>query len=151
MAMSLRDDSDDNALTAAINTTPLVDVMLVLLIIFLITVPVVTHSVPVALPHEVNQPTVTKPDNITIAVDRDGNLYWNDARLADNTALLDHLKQRAGDSPQPEVHIRADKDARYEFVGRVVVDCQRAGIAKVAFITEPDRGGAAAPAGQRAE
>jgi biopolymer transport protein ExbD len=144
MAMTgLLSDSDD-ALTASINTTPLVDIMLVLLIIFLITVPVVTHSVPVALPHEVNQPTVTKPENINIAVDRDGNFYWNDARLADNAALLARLKDRASANPQPEVHIRADKDVRYEFVGRVVVDCQRAGIAKVAFITEPDRGSAAA-------
>jgi biopolymer transport protein ExbD len=140
--IGLRGDDSEGTLTAAINTTPLVDIMLVLLIIFLITVPVVTHSVPVALPHEVNQPTVTKPENVNIAVDRDGNIYWNDAKLADNAALLARLKDRAGDTPQPEVHIRADKDARYEFVGRVVVDCQRAGIAKVAFITEPDRGSA---------
>ena len=140
----LRSESEDDALTASINTTPLVDIMLVLLIIFLITVPVVTHSVPVALPHEVNQPTVTKPENITIAVDKDGNLYWDDAKLEGNAALLDRLKARAGDNPQPEVHIRADKDARYEFVGRVVVDCQRADIAKIAFITEPDRGALAA-------
>jgi biopolymer transport protein ExbD len=140
--IGLRGDDSEGTLTAAINTTPLVDIMLVLLIIFLITVPVVTHSVPVALPHEVNQPTVTKPKNINIAVDRDGNIYWNDAKLADNAALLARLKDRVGDNPQPEVHIRADKDARYEFVGRVIVDCQRAGIAKVAFITEPDRGSA---------
>jgi biopolymer transport protein ExbD len=143
---ALHSDSSEDALAASINTTPLVDIMLVLLIIFLITVPVVTHSVPVALPHEVNQPTVTKPENINIAVDREGNLYWNDAKLADNAALLDRLKRRAGDAPQPEVHIRADKDVRYEFVGRVVVDCQRAGIAKVAFITEPERGSAVAAA-----
>ena len=144
--IGLRGDSDEDALSASINTTPLVDIMLVLLIIFLITVPVVTHTVPVALPHEVNQPTVTKPENINIAVDRDGNLYWNQAKIESNAALLDRLKQRASDNPQPEVHIRADKDARYEFVGRVVVDCQRAGIAKVAFITEPDRGSAVAAA-----
>jgi biopolymer transport protein ExbD len=144
--IGLRGDDSEGTLTAAINTTPLVDIMLVLLIIFLITVPVVTHSVPVALPHEVNQPTVTKPENINIAVDRDGNIYWNDAKLADNAALLARLKDRADATPQPEVHIRADKDARYEFVGRVVVDCQRAGIAKVAFITEPDRGSAVAAA-----
>ena len=144
MAMGLRDDSDDSAFTASINTTPLVDIMLVLLIIFLITVPVVTHSVPVALPHETNQPTQTKPQNIVIAVDKDGNVYWNDAKVADNTTLLNALKTRSLDVPQPEVHIRADKDARYEFVGRVVVDCERAGIAKVAFITEPDRGSAVA-------
>ena len=143
--VGLRDDSDDEAgLTASINTTPLVDIMLVLLIIFLITVPVVTHTVPVALPRETNQPTQTKPEDITIAVDKDGNVYWNDAKVADNDVLLNALKSRSVDVPQPEVHIRADKDARYEFVGRVVVDCQRAGIAKVAFITEPEHGSAVA-------
>lgn len=135
-------DSGEDDFAASINTTPLVDIMLVLLIIFLITVPVVTHSVPVNLPHEVNQPTVTKPQNIVIAVDKDGNVYWNDAKVADNTVLLNALKQRSVDVPQPEVHIRADKDARYEFVGRVVVDCERAGIVKVAFITEPEHGSA---------
>ncbi len=138
--IGLRSEEDDDALTASINTTPLVDIMLVLLIIFLITIPVVTHTVPVALPNEVNQPTQTKPENIVIAVDKDGNIYWNDGKLASNDVLFAKLKERAVDIPQPEVHIRADKDARYEFVGRVVVDCQRAGIAKLAFITEPDRG-----------
>jgi biopolymer transport protein ExbD len=139
-----RDEGEEDTFAASINTTPLVDIMLVLLIIFLITVPVVTHSIPVALPHETNQPTQTKPNNIVIAVDKDGNVYWNDAKVADNTTLLNALKTRSVDVPQPEVHIRADKDARYEFVGRVVVDCERAGIAKVAFITEPDRGSAVA-------
>jgi biopolymer transport protein ExbD len=138
---------DDDALMASINTTPLVDIMLVLLIIFLITVPVVTHTVPLALPREVNQPTQTRPDNITIAVDVTGNVYWNEARVADDMTLLQRLKERATANPQPEVHIRADKDVRYEFVGRVVVDCQRAGIAKVAFIIEPDRGAAASGGG----
>jgi biopolymer transport protein ExbD len=144
MAMMFRpDDSDDEALVSSINTTPLVDVMLVLLIIFLITVPVVTHSAAVALPHEVNQPTRTRPQNIVITVDKDGKLYWNADKLGDPGMLLERLKQRSVEQPQPEVHIRADKDARYAFVGRVVVACQRAGIAKVAFITEPDRGAAA--------
>jgi len=131
---------EEEPLAAAINTTPLVDIMLVLLIIFLITIPVVTHSVPVALPHEVNQPTQTKPQNIIVAVDKEGGLYWNDGKLADNHQLLEKLEARANEQPQPEVHIRADRDARYEYVGRVVVDCQRAGIAKVAFIIEPDHG-----------
>ena len=146
MAMSsgLRSDTEEAALSASINTTPLVDIMLVLLIIFLITIPVVTHTIPVALPREVNQPTKTKPENIIVAIDKDGAVYWNDARLADNRTLLAKLKQRAVASPQPEVHIRADKAVRYEYVGRVVVDCQRAGIAKIAFITEPDRGSAVA-------
>jgi biopolymer transport protein ExbD len=143
MAMSLGRPDDEDELVASINTTPLVDIMLVLLIIFLITVPVVTHSVPVALPHEVNQPTKTRPDNITLAVDKAGTVYWNDSRVADDATLLAKLKARSADDPQPEVHIRADRDARYEFIGRIVVDCQRAGIAKIAFIVEPDRGSAA--------
>jgi biopolymer transport protein ExbD len=138
-------DGEKDGLIASINTTPLVDVMLVLLIIFLITIPVVTHSVAVALPHEMNQPTKTRPQNIIIAVDKDGTLFWNDSALADATMLPEKLKARAADQPQPEVHIRADKEARYEFVGRVVVACQRAGIGKVAFITEPDHGAAPQP------
>jgi biopolymer transport protein ExbD len=144
MAMTFRPDGDDDeTLVSSINTTPLVDVMLVLLIIFLITIPVVTHSAPVALPHEVNQPTRTRPQNIVITVDKDGNLYWNAGKLADAGTLLERLKQRSVEQPQPEVHIRADKDVRYAFVGRVVVTCQRAGIGKVAFIIEPDHGTAA--------
>ena len=145
MAMTFRSGDDgEEELVSSINTTPLVDVMLVLLIIFLITIPVVTHSVPVALPHEVNQPTHTKPQTIVVAVDRDGNIFWNDTRLPDASALLERLKERASDQPQPEVQIRADKDVRYAAVGRVVVACERAGIAKVAFITEPDLAGAGA-------
>ena len=140
MAMNVGSDSGEDEVTSSINTTPLVDVMLVLLIIFLITIPVVTHSVPVVLPHEVNQPTKTKPQNIVIAIDKEGGMFWNDKKLADAGVLLDGLKQRAVEQPQPEVHIRADRDVRYEFVGRVVFTCQRAGIAKVAFITEPAHG-----------
>jgi biopolymer transport protein ExbD len=137
MAMSAG-PAEDGSPMSDINTTPLVDVMLVLLIIFLITIPVVAKSVPVALPHEANQPTRTKPETIVLAVDRDGGLYWNDGRLADGAALRERLAARAGDTPQPEVQIRADREVRYEFVGRVVVECQRAGIATLAFITEPD-------------
>jgi biopolymer transport protein ExbD len=143
--LDLGRDPDDEDLVATINTTPLVDVMLVLLIIFLITIPVVTHTVAVALPHERNQPTTTRPDNIIIAVDREGGVYWNDKQLSGYDALLERLKARAADLPQPEVHIRADQETRYEFVGRVVADCQRAGILKIAFITEPHPGAAAAP------
>jgi len=141
--LGMHDDRDD-ALTASINTTPLVDIMLVLLIIFLITIPVVTHTVPVALPREVNQPTVTKPENIVISIERDGTVYWNEAKVGDRAALLAKLEERAVDVAQPEVHIRADRDVDYEAVGRVVVDCRRAGIAKIAFILEPDRGAAVA-------
>ena len=119
-----------------INTTPLIDVMLVLLIIFLITIPVVIRSVPLELPKERNLPTQTKPENIVIAVDKDGNVFWNN-QLTEDRKLLAQLKEIAVKIPQPEVHIRGDKDGRYEFVGRVVYACQRAGILKIGFITEP--------------
>ncbi|MDE1149491.1 MAG: biopolymer transporter ExbD [Azospirillaceae bacterium] len=134
------DGDDDGEVVSAINTTPLVDIMLVLLIIFLITVPVVTHTVNVELPKERNQPTKTKPENIVIAVNRDGDIFWNQAKVPDYTTLLNKLKERSGEKPQPEVHIRGDRNARYEYVGRVVVAAQRAGISKIGFITEPPAG-----------
>jgi biopolymer transport protein ExbD len=129
--------ADDDDLVADINTTPLVDVMLVLLIIFLITIPVVIQTVPLTLPKERSQPTQTKPENIVISVNRDGDVFWNNQPVPDERRLLDRLKEIAVKKPQPEVHIRGDKDGRYEFVGRVVFACQRAGILKVGFITEP--------------
>ena len=135
MAMTVGQEADDD-LVAAINTTPLVDVMLVLLIIFLITIPVVIRAVPLELPKERNVPTQTRPENIVIAVDKDGNVFWNN-QLTDDRKLLNQLKEIAVKIPQPEVHIRGDKDGRYEFVGRVVYACQRAGILKIGFITEP--------------
>ncbi|OFZ86564.1 MAG: biopolymer transporter ExbD [Betaproteobacteria bacterium RBG_16_64_18] len=128
-------DAEDEVVST-INTTPLVDVMLVLLIIFLITIPVVIQSTPVELPKEVNQPTQTKPENIVIAVNKDGDVFWNN-ELIDDRKLLARLKQIAVKQPQPEVHIRGDRNARYEFVGKVVFNCQRAGILKIGFITEP--------------
>jgi len=138
MGATIRTEGDDDdAMISAINTTPLVDVMLVLLIIFLITIPVVTHSVPVTLPKEINQPTQTKPENVVLAVDREGTLFWNDQALDGAAALLDRLKVAAAQSPQPEVHVRGDENARYEAVGRIVLACQRAGISKIGFITEP--------------
>ncbi len=133
-------DGDENELVSTINTTPLVDIMLVLLIIFLITIPVMTHTIPVHLPQDRNQATQTKPENIVIAVTKDGTYYWNQAPVADIPALLEKLKKVAVIVPQPEVHIRADEDGRYEFVGKVVVALQRAGILKIAFITEPPGG-----------
>jgi len=128
-------DAEDEVVSA-INTTPLVDVMLVLLIIFLITIPVVIQSTPVELPKETNQPTQTKPENIVIAVTKDGDVFWNN-ELVDDKKLLARLKEIAVKQPQPEVHIRGDRNARYEFVGKVVFTCQRAGILKIGFITEP--------------
>jgi len=123
-----------------INTTPLVDVMLVLLIIFLITIPVVTQTIKLELPKERNLPTQTKPENIVLAVDRDGDVYWGMERIPDHEALVARLKVESVKDPQPEVHIRGDMEVRYESVGRVVVACQRAGIFKVGFITEPPAG-----------
>ncbi len=138
--MSMNVGSPDDAeeqMNSSINTTPLVDVMLVLLIIFLITIPVVTQSVKLKLPDEANVPTQTKPENIVIAVDREGDVYWGTERLPDIETLVNRLKVQAIKSPQPEVHIRGDAEVRYESVGRVVVACQRSGIQKVGFITEP--------------
>ena len=132
----------EDEVVSSINTTPLVDVMLVLLIIFLITIPVVIQSTPVELPKETNQPTQTKPENINIAVNKDGDVFWNN-ELVDDKKLLARLKEIAVKQPQPEVHVRADKSARYEFVGKVVFACQRAGILKIGFITEPPVRGAA--------
>ena len=123
-----------------INTTPLVDVMLVLLIIFLITIPVITQSVKVELPKAANIPTQTKPENINIAVDRDGKVYWNTQLVPDQESLLQKLRAVAVMNPQPEVHVRGDRETKYENIGRVIVLCQRSNILKVGFITEPDRG-----------
>jgi biopolymer transport protein ExbD len=130
-------EGDEDEAISAINTTPLVDVMLVLLIIFLITIPVVTQSVGVKLPEETNIPRQTKPENIEIAVTRDGDVYWGMQLVRDNEDLVNRLKKIATQQPQPEVHIRGDQTGRYEFVGRVVFAAQRAGIQKVGFVTEP--------------
>ncbi len=138
MAMSVGPaEGDEDEVVSTINTTPLVDVMLVLLIIFLITIPVVTTSIPVTLPKERNEIRETKPENITISVDAAGRIYWNDLRIPTTAALIDRLKKIAVLTPQPEVQIRGDGGARYESVGRIIYACQRAGIAKVGFITEP--------------
>jgi biopolymer transport protein ExbD len=135
-------DGDEDEVVSAINTTPLVDVMLVLLIIFLITIPVVTTSIPVQLPKERNEIRETKPENITLSVDTEGRIYWNDLNIKNIDALIDRLKKIAVLQPQPEVQIRGDGRANYEGVGRIIYACQRAGIAKVGFITEPPaRGG----------
>ena len=136
MAIQLR-SGDDDEVNASINTTPLVDVMLVLLIIFLITIPVVTQTVPLSLPKEVNQPRQMRPESIDISVDRDGRVYWNAQPLATHAALVARLKAEGVKNPQPEVQVRGDEKTRFEAVGRVVHACQRAGLAKVSFITEP--------------
>jgi biopolymer transport protein ExbD len=138
MGMNIGGDSGgDDEVVSSINTTPLVDVMLVLLIIFLITIPVVTQTVPVKLPSETNIARQTKPENIEISVNRDGDVYWNTQLVADSNALVERLKKVAVQTPQPEVHIRGDQDTRYESIGRVVFAAQRAAIMKISFVTQP--------------
>ena len=137
MAMNIGSEGDEDELSAAINTTPLVDVMLVLLIIFLITIPVVTQSLNVTLPQETNIARQTKPENIEISVNKDGDVFWNLQLVPDSNELVERLKKVSVLDPQPEVHIRGDQESRYESVGRVVFACQRAGILKISFVTEP--------------
>ena len=138
MSMSVPSGGDEDEINSTINTTPLVDIMLVLLIIFLITIPVVIKSVPIQLPVATNIVTITKPENITLAVDKSGNYYWNDAPVT-NEELFDMLKTVAVKVPQPEVHIRGDRDVRFESIGRVLADLQRSAILKVGFITNPEQ------------
>jgi biopolymer transport protein ExbD len=137
-AMNAPPAEDDERAMSEINTTPLVDVMLVLLIVFMITIPVITHTVPVELPKVRNEATKTKPENINLSINKDGQVFWNTSLIPDNASLLNKLKESAVLQPQPEVHVRADAGTRYEHVGRVILDAQRAGMLKVAFITEPD-------------
>jgi biopolymer transport protein ExbD len=137
MAMNLGSGEGEDEAISSINTTPLVDVMLVLLIIFLITIPVVTQSIALTLPKENNVPRQTKPENIEIAVTKDGDVYWGLQLLRDNEELVSRLKKISVLQPQPEIQIRGDLGGRYEFVGRVVFACQRAGIQKIGFVTEP--------------
>ena len=137
MSMNVGSEGDEDEVVSAINTTPLVDVMLVLLIIFLITIPVVTHTVKVNLPKDSNQPFQTKPQNITIAVSESGQIFWDTVPVKDTPDLLARLEAVAVKQPQPEVQIRGDAQSRYESVGKVVYACQQAGITKVGFITQP--------------
>ena len=129
--------SSDSEIISAINTTPLVDVMLVLLIIFLITVPVVNTSIPVALPKERVEIRETKPENVIISVDKVGAIYLYESKMANVDTLVEKLKTKSKLRPQPEIQIRGDMDGNYEGVGKILLACQRAGISKVAFITEP--------------
>jgi biopolymer transport protein ExbD len=130
-------NGEEDVVMSTINTTPLVDVMLVMLIIFLITIPVVTTSIPVVLPKERVEIRESKPENVIISVDTSNNVYWYDKKIANTEELVTKLKKVSTADPQPEVQIRGDMAARYEGVGKILYACQRAGIVKVAFITEP--------------
>jgi biopolymer transport protein ExbD len=137
MAMNVGSGGDEDEVVSTINTTPLVDVMLVLLIIFLITIPVVTQTIAMSLPKESNIARQTRPENIEVSVNKDGDVFWNGQPLVDNEDLFLRLKKVAVMNPQPEIHIRGDEKSRYESIGRVVFACQRAAIAKISFVTEP--------------
>jgi biopolymer transport protein ExbD len=134
-------DTDDADLNTTINTTPLVDVMLVMLIIFLITVPVIVKVVPVKLPNARNIAVTTKPEDIVIAVDKDEDVFWNNGPIQQSEVrgkLVEALKASiAAGKPPPEVHIRGDKDVRFEAIGKIVLAVQEAGVPKVAFLLEP--------------
>ena len=137
MGMNIGSSGDEDEVVSTINTTPLVDVMLVLLIIFLITIPVVSNSHNVTLPIEENVVRIAKPEDINVAVDRNGVVYWNEFEVKGEKQLLEKLKAVSQMKPQPEVHIRGDQVSNFEHVGKVLLACQRAGIAKIGFITEP--------------
>jgi biopolymer transport protein ExbD len=142
MGMNVGGGGGEEEVMSNINTTPLVDVMLVLMIIFLITIPAITQSVALTLPDAANQTSVDKPEDITIAVDKQGQIYWN-VRPITADELLNRLKVEAVKVPQPEVHVRGDRNVRFEFVGKVMFMCQRAGIVKVGFISQPAAHGGA--------
>jgi biopolymer transport protein ExbD len=136
MAFGTQDDAD--AVMNEINMTPLVDVMLVLLIIFIITVPVMKHSVNVDLPRATNQPELIKPETVRLSVTADGQYFWNGAPVADEE-LSSRLQAEAAKTPQPDLHIRGDKEVRYERVAQAMAAAQRAGVRKIGFVTEPKR------------
>jgi biopolymer transport protein ExbD len=138
MAMSVGGEGEGEAMSD-INVTPLVDVMLVLLIIFIITIRVIVQQVQLDLPKATNLVTQTKPENITVSVDKQGAIFWNTKLLSGQDELLQNLRGIVRQEPQPEVHIRGDSNVRYQFVGQVLVATQKIGIRKVAFITEPDQ------------
>ncbi|VVE47115.1 ExbD/TolR family protein [Pandoraea terrigena] len=131
------DDGADDAMMSEINMTPLVDVMLVLLIIFIVTLPVLNHSVKLDLPQASSQPEDTRPAKIDVSIQADGTVFW-DKQPVDETALKARLAQAAEAQPQPELHLFADKNVRYESVARVLSDAQTAGITKLGFVTAPD-------------
>ena len=130
------DEGDNDDVVSEINMTPLVDVMLVLLIIFIITVPVLTHSVKIDLPRANNQVNQVKPKTVTISVTQEGQFYWDKEPL-NKEQLVTHLQQVAAQQPQPEVHIRGDKKVNYEYVMTVMAEAQRSGVHQLGFITEP--------------
>jgi len=136
MGMGSLSDSDDD-FNPEINTTPLVDVMLVLLIIFIMTIPVMNHAVKIDLPRATNQPDQTKPENISLSIDADGKLFWNDEAV-DRNELNARIAVAAQKQPQPELHLRAARTVQYEKVAQVMAAAQSGGLGKIGFVTDPD-------------
>jgi biopolymer transport protein ExbD len=134
MAFGTQDDTDE--VMNEINMTPLVDVMLVLLIIFIITVPVMKHSVNIDLPRATNEQQLIKPETVRLSVDAEGSYYVNDAKITDEE-LSPRLRAAAAQNPQPDLHIRGDKAVRYERVAQAMAAAQQGGLRKIGFITEP--------------
>jgi len=135
MAMGSMSKEDDD-FNPEINTTPLVDVMLVLLIIFIITIPVMNHDVKIDLPRATNQPDQTHPEHINVAIDARGVVYWNN-EVIEMATLNNRVAQAAKNTPQPELHLRADRTTQYEKVAQVMAAAQSNGLAKIGFVTEP--------------
>jgi biopolymer transport protein ExbD len=135
MAMGSLSDSEDD-FNPEINTTPLVDVMLVLLIIFIITVPVMNHNVKLDLPRATSQPNETKPENINLSIDAQGKVYWNN-EITDADQLKSRIAEAAQKTPQPELHLHAERTTQYEKVAQVMAAAQSGGLGKIGFVTDP--------------
>jgi biopolymer transport protein ExbD len=135
MAMGSLSDSDDD-FNPEINTTPLVDVMLVLLIIFIITIPVMNHAVKIDLPRATNQPDEPKPQNISLSIDAGGKVFWNEEAI-DSEQLNARIAEAAKKQPQPELHLRAERTTQYEKVAQVMAAAQSGGLSKIGFVTDP--------------
>ncbi|WP_144142577.1 ExbD/TolR family protein [Paraburkholderia sp. BCC1884] len=136
MAMSPFAGDDDDGLMNEINMTPLVDVMLVLLIVFMVTIPVIRHAVKIDLPHASSQKEDTKPAQVTVAIDADGNVLWDDKKV-DEAALAAKIAEAAQANPQPELHLDADRKVAYEKVAQVMAAAQSGGLTKIGFVTQP--------------
>jgi biopolymer transport protein ExbD len=130
------DFENNDDVMSEINMTPLVDVMLVLLIIFIITVPVLTHSVEIELPRASNVPDISKPNTVQLSIDASGEVYWNERKIS-QAELATHLSAAANATPQPEIHLRGDRTVAYEHVVKTMAAVQSAGILKLGFVTEP--------------
>ena len=141
MAFGGFDQRGGNQPMSDINTTPLVDVMLVLLVIFIITAPLLTHSIKLELPNAQAPASAQKPETVTVSIDSRGGIYWNEESLPNLDALSKRFAEAAGRQPQPELHLRADRDSRYQRIAEVMSSAQQAGIAKIGFVTDPKPAG----------